>query len=683
MKTILLIFTLVLSHGLMLAQNSCEEALEVSQGTHECATLIGEVSDDLECAGLLIGEYVNWYYYTAEEDETLLVTSSLSQNGNWDSRLNILTGPCGTLTCLASDDDGGSGYTSDLTFEAEAGVTYFIVFDDQWTTNPGEFYIGSEDDVTNYVDPGNTGGGGDETPETLIIFEATTLPNVIAGDCVVDMNGDFLDDIVSVSGSTATVSYQQENGTYFSGIITGPSPENSPSWSIAAGDLDNNGMNDLMYGGGGGVSLMLRSDDGSTFTEWATDEYVFSQRGNMVDINNDGILDAYMCHDVAPNVYMLSDGAGGFEYIQGGLGETPNGGNYGSVWIDYNNDGLIDMFIAKCRGGDVPENINQLHRNNGDGTFTEVGEEVGLADNVQTWSSAWADYDNDGDMDVFIGASSTSNGSHKMMRNDDGIFVDITAQSGILASMPTGIEHVCHDYNNDGFVDIDISGTTMLLNNGDMTFTHSNTAVSNGPVGDLNNDGYLDVVSPFGGQVYFNQSEGNNYLKINPIGVESNKNGIGARVTIESSMGAQIRDIKSGDGFGNMSMLTAHFGIGQDEIVESITINWPSGIVTTLYDVYANNTLNIVEIEGDVVSVQEMLEENFNVYPNPTSDFLNISSDMNFNSFPIEILDLSGKIVLSTLIKDNRVKLEGISSGTYLARINANGTYHQVQFVKE
>ena len=169
-----------------------------------------------------------------------------------------------------------------------------------------------------------------------------------------------------------------------------------------------------------------------------------------------------------------------------------------------------------------------------------------------------------------------------------------------------------------------------------MTFTHSNTAVSNGPVGDLNNDGYLDVVSPFGGQVYFNQSEGNNYLKINPIGVESNKNGLGARVTIESSMGAQIRDIKSGDGFGNMSMLTAHFGIGQDEIVESVTINWPSGIVTTLYDVYANNTLNIVEIEGDVVSVQEMLEENFNVYPNPTSDFLNISSDMNFNSFPID-----------------------------------------------
>ena len=687
MKTILLISALVLSQGIMLAQYSCTEALEVSQGTHECETLIGEVSEDITCAGLYMGDNVNWFFYTAEADETLLITTSLSQNGNWDSRLTILSGTCNELICVGQNDDGGSGFTSDLSIDAEEGVTYFIVFDDQWTTNPGEFYIGSADDVEDYVDPGTTGGGGGggdpELPETLITFEATTLPNVITGDCVVDMNGDFLDDIVSVSGATATVSYQQEDGTYQLGTIIGPNPENGPSWSIAAGDLDNNGMNDLMYGGGGGVSLMTRSDDGGTFTEWATDEYVFSQRGNMVDINNDGILDAFMCHDVAPNVYMLSDGAGGFEYIQGGLGETPNGGNYGSVWTDYNNDGLVDMFIAKCRGGNVPENINQLHRNNGDGTFTEVGAEVGLADNVQTWSSAWADYDNDGDMDVFVGASSTSNGSHKMMRNDDGIFVDITAETGILATMPTGTEHICHDFNNDGYVDIHLTGTTLLLNNGDMTFTHSNSAANNGPVGDLNNDGYLDIVNGWGGQVYLNQSEGNNYLKINPIGVESNKNGIGARVTVVSDLGTQIRDIKSGDGFGNMSMLTAHFGLGQDEIVESVTINWPSGVVTTLENVYANNTLNIVEIEGSVVSIEEVLAEQFNVYPNPASDFLNISSEMNFNSFPIEILDLSGKIVISTMVKDNRIALTNISTGTYLARINANGVYHQVQFVKQ
>ena len=69
-----------------------------------------------------------------------------------------------------------------------------------------------------------------------------------------------------------------------------------------------------------------------------------------------------------------------------------------------------------------------MHRNNGDGTFTEVAEGLGLADNVQTWSSAWGDFDNDGDMDVLVGASSTANGSHKLIRNDgNDVFVDVTA----------------------------------------------------------------------------------------------------------------------------------------------------------------------------------------------------------------------------------------------------------------
>ena len=285
----------------------------------------------------------------------------------------------------------------------EAGTMYYIVFDSFWTSNGGEFYLGLPEDVEDYLEPG--GGGGGPTPPTLILFENENIPNTITGDCVVDMNGDFLDDIVSVDwDGQITVAYQQPDGSFSLETIASPDPDNNPSWSIAAGDLDNNGYNDLVYGGGSGVSIMMRSTDGTSVEEFTTNDYVFSQRSNTVDINNDGVLDAFVCHDVAPNVYYISDGAGDFQFIQGGLGDTPNGGNYGSVWIDYNNDCLIDMFIAKCRGGQVPENINQMFRNNGDGTFTEVSEEIGLADNLQTWSSAWGDYDNDGDMDVFVGA---------------------------------------------------------------------------------------------------------------------------------------------------------------------------------------------------------------------------------------------------------------------------------------
>src|SRR5690606_25994650 len=120
--------------------------------------------------------------------------------------------------------------------------------------------------------------------------------------------------------------------------------------------------------------------------------------------------------------------------------------NYGSVWIDYDNDGDQDLFIAKCRGGSSSARINELHRNNGDGTFTDVSIESNLSDPVQTWSSAWNDFDNDGDMDVVVGASSTADGSHKFMRNNgDGTFTDITAGSGWDANTHLNIEHITFD----------------------------------------------------------------------------------------------------------------------------------------------------------------------------------------------------------------------------------------------
>lgn len=97
----------------------------------------------------------------------------------------------------------------------------------------------------------------------------------------------------------------------------------------------------------------------------------------------------------------------------------------------------MDMFIAKCRGGNVTHKINELWRNDKNpsdpnaNTFTNVAGDAGvnLADPIQTWSSAWADFDNDGDMDAYIGASSTADGGHKFMRNNgDGTFTDVTAR---------------------------------------------------------------------------------------------------------------------------------------------------------------------------------------------------------------------------------------------------------------
>ena len=268
----------------------------------------------------------------------------------------------------------------------------------------------------------------------------------------VDMNGDFLDDIVSVSGTNVNIFYQQVGGGLSTTAtnITTTNADYTASWSLAAADFDRNGYTDLLYGGGSGVTFMRANATGTGFTEISGPEYVFSQRSNFADINNDGHLDAFVCHDVDANVYFINDGSGNLAYGQGDLGLVR--GNYGSVWIDYDNDRDLDMFIAKCGGGP----INQMFTNNGDGTYTDTAPAQGLDDDMQTWSSAWGDYDNDGDMDAYIGASS---GLSKLLRNDgNGVFVDITAASGVLELTQTGIENCTHDFDNDGNMDLFIGG---------------------------------------------------------------------------------------------------------------------------------------------------------------------------------------------------------------------------------
>lgn len=121
-----------------------------------------------------------------------------------------------------------------------------------------------------------------------------------------------------------------------------------------------------------------------------------------------------------PQWYYINDGNGNLIFYQGadpegipcGLGLVANEGNYGTVWIYCANDRNMDLFIAKCSGGDTEAKINKLHRNNDDGTFTNVATDtnVNLTDPVQSWSSAWGNYDNDGDRDGYIGGSSTTDG---------------------------------------------------------------------------------------------------------------------------------------------------------------------------------------------------------------------------------------------------------------------------------
>ena len=570
------------------AQQTCASSQIITSNTYGFPSISGTEVPPLVCStGGTGATAANWYKYTPTQDFAVTITTDFVSNGNIDNRVQIYSGACGALVCVTGDDDSGTNALCVATFNATASTDYFIVFDNRWSSAGFMFQL-IEDTIV--------------VPNDSIVSWSAVSTSSISGTSlgVVDMNGDFLDDIVSVTSTNIQIHQQNSNGTFTAVNYTTTPAQFTPSWSMAIGDFNADGYNDLLYGGGSGVTFMKSDGLGTGYTQISGSQYVFSQRSNFVDINNDGHLDAFVCHDVDPNVYYVNDGTGNLTFNQGGLGDHPDGGNYGSIWVDYNNDRLPDLFIAKCRGGAGTAKINELHKNNGDGTFTNVSVQANMADPIQTWSSAWNDFDNDGWMDAVVGASSTADGMHKFMHNNgDGTFSNITAGSGLEAYLGLSVEYASYDFNNDGFTDVFTPGT-ILYNNGNNTFTAHTIPMQAGAIGDLNNDGFIDVQN--GTTTYFNSGNLNNWLTVTLEGTTSNLNGIGARVEIYGAWGKQIRDVRSGVGFRYMGTLNAHFGIGAETQIDSVRVLWPSGNNDVICTPDKNTVLHIIENTAPVAT---------------------------------------------------------------------------------
>ncbi|RAR47135.1 FG-GAP-like repeat-containing protein [Flavobacterium lacus] len=679
-------FILFLLSGIFsaVAQSTCAEPTVLNgAGLYQVEEILGTDVASPICAnnGVVTNSPKSeWFSYTPSEDFTVTITTDIDENTpRVDTRFHVYTGSCGSLTCFAGDDDSGVGsnnYSSVDTFIVTANTTYLIAFDNKWTSNGFTFQL--------LETPYETPPGNPVTFSNMNVSSINSQYNI----CVVDMNGDFLDDIVGVSSSNIRIHTQNANGTFTMTDYPTTPAENMPSWSLAAGDYNRDGINDLMYGGGSGVTFMKSNESGTGFDQVSFEPYVFCQRTNFIDLNNDGHLDAFSCHDVQPNVYFLNDGTGEFDFYQSNvtpgaisLGIFPSGGNYGSIWIDYDNDGDQDLFIAKCRGGSSGAKFNELHRNNGDGTFTDVSVESNLRDPLQTWSAAWADFDNDGDMDVIVGASSFTDGGHKFMRNNgDGTFTDITEGSGWDTNTSTSIEHIAHDFNNDGFVDVMGGGSKIMYNLGDGTFTAASTGFGVSAVGDLNNDGFLDFQT--GNTLRLNNGNSNNWIKLTLQGVESNRNGIGARIEIYGAWGKQIRDARSGEGFEYMSTLNIHFGIGEATAIDQVIVRWPSGVIDTFDNVEINQTLAVVE--GGTLSVGDNAFTSFSVYPNPAKDVVTIKSSATSQVVSAEIYDINGKKVLASPVVNDTFSIQSLSTGTYiLLAKDSEGTLSTHKLIKQ
>lgn len=672
-------FTFQLSENVFVP-NPCNSATPITAGT----TSVNAIDEDNLITACSNATLAKWFAYTPAQNLVLTVSSDLPANICQDTNFSVYTGACTALTCLVSDDDSGeiacnSGNTDSLlskkSFNVTGGTTYYIAWDNKHSADGFDFTLTE----TPIIVPVNY------TSQTVATINNTY--NI----CVVDMNNDSIDDIAGVSTGNLKVHYQQPDGTFTITNFTLPSTGFQPSWSLAAGDYNRDGYNDLLLGSGSGLTFWESNGLGTGYISKTPGQYIFCQRTNFIDINNDGNLDAFSCHDVDPNVYYLNDGAGNWTYYQSGttpgaymLGITPSGGNYASIWTDYDNDGDRDMFISKCSGPPC-----ELHRNDGDGVFTDISATAGInVQPVQSWSSAVADFDNDGDMDIVIG----SNGSvrNKFFRNNldtsndvEEAFTDISAGSGLETETVVNRDYVAYDFDNNGLVDILGPSGKIFFNQGGNVFSPTTyPGLSIGAIGDLNEDGFLDILN--NNTIRYAVPNQNNWFKVRLQGTQSNTNGIGARIEIYGSFGKQIRDIRSGEGFEFMSSLNAHFGLGQATAIETLVVRWPSGIVDTFENPTINEAFRVTE--GSTLAVNANTFAEFNISPNPTRELLNISvNNSSTNTFKTaQVFDLAGRVVMNKPLDAMTLDVSTLQSGTYLLVLkNQNGKSFTQKFVRE
>lgn len=452
-------------------------------------------------------------------------------------------------------------------------------------------------------------------------FSKEKLSDQVFDNCVLDMNNDGLDDIVGFEMLGIHIFLQNPlqkgkfTDTFYDVELPVSKFMNTPVWSIAAGDFDNDGHNDFIIGGGT-ATVIKANKDGTAYQQINYDfpgGIFIPQRVNFIDINNDGFLDGFICNDVGTSFPMQNDKRGNLTVDNSLLPTYIGAGNYASIWTDFDNDGDIDMYYSKCRGGaskNDSDRINILYQNNGDGTFTDIAKQAGVDDASMSWSTIAEDFDNDGDFDFYVLNTCTIDNddcskitNNYYQNNGDGTFTKIPNEK---LGLPTSIDSSQYegqgaDFNNDGFVDILIDrGDFLYLNNGDGTFTGQKNfpeEASKGAIGDLNNDGFLEIYNY--GNIFWNNSikEGNknNWLRVNLTGTKSNRNGIGAKVIVtDNNNKKQIREIRSGNSFGPMSSLIAHFGLGKQK-AKKIEVKWPSGKIDVLKGNFKNQLIKITE----------------------------------------------------------------------------------------
>ena len=411
-------------------------------------------------------------------------------------------------------------------------------------------------------------GGPDGFKDVTAASNVKTT-GVTYGPYPADFDNDGLPDLL-ISGQPGRLYHNLGDGKFEDVTLRVGLPADFNCWSAAWGDYDADGLIDLFLGSTNQEDALFHNVGGK-FVEVFSDRWhkmetakkydnrqatTFSEAFG--DYDNDGFVDLFVGVRGQPSG--LFHNLAGKDLVeasaQAGLG--PSAGqdfkiNWGVSWVDFDNDGFLDLFSASG-----PTDAN-LYRNLGGKTFTDVTAGMGINFTHSSLCPAWGDLDNDGWLDLAL--TDNENGLHVYRNRGDGSFTDVTAELGTLVdTLVTPMSVLWIDVNGDGALDLYCAG--------------------------FSSPSHLFLNTPYPGR---------HWLQVSLKGAKSNAMGIGAMVTVEVGARKLMQQVAGGSGYLMSPPPVLHFGLGGETVVSKVTVRWPGGSTQSVEQVKADQRLEIAE----------------------------------------------------------------------------------------